>query len=344
MGDTNWGIVVVFAVLFISIAVMAHAEEIIIELDVKKYDPETELCNLGSSTGDWWCNWKQYPSGYTGEQFTVESGDPPMMWSDEEKKYVTTEEFEREAWTECYENLTCPVGLFEQPDGTIVNFEEILEEDLQSEANVIQEEEVFKCGYDISLYQDGTQFEVPIEVWTDTDGNKHVRIDKDYSLKALDLKVHPEIRNSRLAVEACFGQWDLEKREHIFGAEGTTITKVSNEDDVQQYHAEAAFGIPPISQDMVNLDANKDRQTNLSIDNLICNGNYEHSYKKLFGCFTEWPEGDTVPTIEDTFPEWLKSKIDQYNRDGGAAMATEINKDNTAQSLLRLQTQLRSLP
>lgn len=334
---------IIIAIIVISVftvgVINVYATEVTVELQ-PKYDPESELCNEGSSTGDWWCNWKQYPntSGYTSNQTTVEGG--ALWWNDEEKKYVTTEEYQEEAYQECYDSLECPAGWFEQDDGTIVNFEEILKEDLQTRANVVLEDEIFKCGYDITLYQDGTQFEVPIEVWIDTDGNKHVRIDKDYSLKAIDLKNYPDISRDRKAVEACFGQWDLEKREHIFGEPGTTITKVSNEDDFQQYHADVAFGITPKSQAFVNAEANKDIDPNLSLDNIICNGNYQHSYKKVMGCFTDWPEGDEPTPQRDAFPEWLKSKLDQYNRDGGKSMATEISKYNAAQSLLRLQTQL----
>jgi len=276
-------------------------------------------------------------SGYTGEQFTVPSGN--YEWNDETNTYDPTPEFEAEAIADCKADLTCPSGNYQYPDGTIVDFDEDIEEPPED----LPPEGVYRCGYDIALYQDGSQFDVPIEIWIDLDGNKNVRLVKDYSLVS---DKHTTI--DELAVDACFAQWSLEIREHIVGPEGTTITKVPNSEDKQINHQDFAFGIPPITQALVNTEANKDTPANISIRNLICNGNYEKFYKDSFidpvtgqGCTTEPLKGADPPEAKQVIPDWMQDDIDQYNLDGGKQMAKDKKTADLNREIANLVKQLR---
>lgn len=317
-----------------------YGTEVTVELDTDKYDVETQLCNEGTSTGDWWCNWQKLPntSGYTGNQTNADTGDIPIWWDDETKSYIPDEVHTAEAIADCKEDLTCPSGNYEMPDGTVVDLDEEIAKS-QNTPDELPDEGVFKCGYDISLWQDGSQFEAPIEIWIDSDGNKNVRL-VDNNLIETDNQTTP----SDLAVEACFAQWELEKREKITGEEGTTITMVDNSNEIQIYHSDAAFGIPPIGQAQVNERANVGF-SNTSIKNTICNGYIDNNYKKEYGCFDddEVPQGDEPKPLTNLIPESIESKIEQYNRDGGAAMAKQLQKEHITDKLLALQKQLRSL-
>jgi len=270
-------------------------------------------------------------SRYTGEQYTVPSGD--IIWDDEKKEYVPTEEFEKEAYTFCFNDLECPAGWYQFPNGTTVNFEELIEES-QETPDVLPPENVYRCGYDIALYQDGSQFEVPIEIWIDEEGNKSVRLVEDDSIKTDQTTTVQD-----LAVEACFAQWELEIREQV-----DVITAVPNVDDYFRYHADVAYGIPPIGQARVNIAENEDRPANLSVHNIICNGSYSYFYQVAEGCEdADYARGYEPAPIRETFPDWMQSDIDQYNRDGGITMAKHLLKEQNTDKLLTQQKQLRAL-
>jgi len=325
-------LIVVASVFAIGIE-KVFGEEVIVDLP-EIYDAASKLCNEGSATAEWWCNWKHKAnqSGYTGNQTTVESGD--YEWNDETKTYEPTAEFQAEAKADCKESLTCPSGNYQFTNGTIVDFDDFIE--LSQPTPFVLPEESFRyvCANDIALYQDGYQFEAPFEIWIDKDGKKNVRLLDDNSVEA-DNKTTPD----ELAVEACFAQWNLEIRDNI-----AVRTIVTGEDDRQIYHAEAAYGETPKSQAFVNDLANKDRDSNLSIHNLICNGYYEHIYKKAMGCFTEFPESfREIPTANDVFSEELKAKIEQYNSDDGVQMAKELQRQQIYDKFNSLQNQLRAL-
>lgn len=248
-----------------------------------------------------------------------------------------TEVIAAEALADCKADLTCPSGNFRLDNGTTINYDELITHDPVQSVQVEEiPDDAFYCGYDISLYQDGSQFETPVVVWTDEDGQNHVQIYVDKSLKSINLKNYPAISKERMAAQACLAQWELEKREAI-----DVRTTVPNDEDYFVYHAQVASGIPAIGQDRVNNDANKDHQ-NTPLRNLICNGYYTIEYKKSFGCKYDFPVGDLskVPTVENVIPLDMGARIEQFNNDGGYHMALELYASKKAEKLLALQTTL----
>ena len=246
----------------------------------------------------------------------------------------TPEDIARDALAACKEDLTCPSGFYEQPDGTVINFDDLIAES-QKTPDVLPDEGYYMCANDIALYQGGNQFDVPIEIWIDDDGNKNVRLIDDNSIKTDQFTTMEE-----LAIEACFGQWDLEIREAV-----DIRTMVPNSEDYAPYHSDVAFGIPAISQDRLNELQNEDAPMVVSIKNIICNGYYSDAYKISYGCDKDaaFENLYDAPELSNVFPDEIASKINQYNNDDGAAMAKQLQKDHITDKLLSLQKQLRAL-
>jgi hypothetical protein len=280
-------------------------------------DPENPY-NLDTSTDDGCLE------GYTRDMDNL-----PMC--------VLDEVIEKEALEKCFNDPKCPVGFWEDEDGNIVNNQEELDKDPEFVSNQIPDDS-YKCGYDIGLYQNEDRFDVPIELWIDENGQTHVRLYQDQS-------VVPDNYTSEedLAVQACLAQWDLEKR--VKHDTGFGVSTVPNSEDIFQHHSDVAFGIPPISQDMVNQQANADFE-NTQLKNLICNGYYSNEYKISFGCDPEDPyvtDDSKKPTMEEVFPDWMAAKINQYNLDGGAEMAKEKQRENIFKQMDSLRKQLAGL-
>lgn len=247
------------------------------------------------------------------------------------------EQIEKEALEKCFNDTSCPVGLWEDEDGNIVNNQGTIGDGTATSQSPEElPESIYKCGYDIGLYQNEEQFEVPIDFWIDEDGQTHVRLYQDDGVKTDNFTTVEE-----LAVEACLGQWDLEVREAI-----DVRTTVPNSEDFTPHHSDAAFGIPPIGQARVNEEANKDFD-NLSFQNLICNGPYSQAYKTQQGCEPEkgYEHDETkVPEMKNVISDEIGNKINQYNEDDGENMSKDLQKENIAEQIRALQKQLAGLP
>lgn len=251
---------------------------------------------------------------------------------------VTTNEcklpsvIEAEAWQECYDDPNCPVGIFIK-DGIVTNNQEIID-DIDGINTSFYSEGIIYCGYDIDLYQTNDKFEIPTVEYTDENGNPAIRLDKNSDMKSINLANYPDEKERRMAVEACLGQTTLEKQQK-FGGVGS-ITAVPNSEDYFPHHSEVAFGIPPISQAMVNADANKGF-TNTSVENLICNGFYSQLTKLYFGCDPETGYVTTLPTptMNDAFNAKMQKEINTFNNDDGYKMSQDLFHEKSVEALQR---------
>ncbi len=255
------------------------------------------------------------------------------------------EVLEEEAIQRCYDDPTCPVGIWHDPvTDKIVNNQEKIIDDETSTAQKIENSFIKSlkdmCSYDINLYQDGSEFEIALEKFVDPEtGEIRTQFKKMFMNESIDLQNYPELKRLVLAVEACIGQQKLKVQEAIAFRATPDYVGVQ-----QPYHAQVASGIPPFSQARVNAESNENH-TNLSWKNIVCNstGQYDHRYKQIIGCNdSEYFSIRDAPQMEDAFNAEIQAKIRQYNQDGGREMAKEIHKQKIAEQLLSLQKQLRS--
>ena len=250
---------------------------------------------------------------------------------------------EEEAWQACYDDPTCPVGIWNDPvTKKIVNNEDIITADEMTASEKVTKDytNALKdlCAYDIALYQDGTEFEVAFDEYLDHEtGELRTKFKKFFDMKSIDLgTLDPDTRRLMLAVEACIGESELKVREKI--AWLTTDTE-----DKQVNHADVAFGIPPIGQSRLNeIENAKVEQQGFSIVNDICNGYYTNSWKLTFKeCQVDYSVGNgTAPVMKDTISGEIKEQLEQYVEDDGDQMAKDLTKKHIEEKIASLRKQM----
>jgi len=252
---------------------------------------------------------------------------------------------EEEAKQACYDDPTCPVGIWNDPTTKkVVNNEDIITADEMTASQKVEKNytNALKdlCAYDIDLYQDGTTFEVAFDEYLDHEtGELKTKFKKFFDLKSIDLRtLDPDTKRLMLAVEACIGEQELKVREKIGWLTTDTEDKIFNHADIAQF-------VPPISADRLNeIENAKVEQQGFSIVNDICNGYYTNSWKLTFKeCQVDYPVGNgTAPEMKDTIQGEIKENLEQYEEDDGDQMAKDLVKEKIAKKISSLLAQMKA--
>lgn len=351
----------IIAIVAISLATVfvssSYGEEVSVEIDTNKYDLDSQICNEGTSTGEWWCNWKKNTSGYTGGS----DENPPEedgCLEGYDRDGITGEctlfsQLEGEAIQICKDDPTCP--LQNDIPGT-TKWDKAMDQikpdsdDISDKQLIMRINEMLgaQCyqGYGQSTgIQSIRSFDIPTEEYVDEDGITKLRLSQKEIRYNIDLEgLLAEIELHR---QECIAQEKLDAGRDI---QHRSDKAIQDSLLVTLNHADVAKDVPVWSQQRASEEANRDidHQT-WSILEDICKGSYAHSFKMTFSecrVFFEENVDQGDPSKKPKMTDYgadIEARVNQFDADGGKSMFVELQKEKLAEDIARINQMIRAL-